>query len=213
MQSMIYKWMSFLFRNDMDYRYTPKPSHLIWSVFYMAVGIVSFVNYDWYIFGVMTFILGLGLGAVIILGMLWDKSIEYWSTLESFANTMIRSNNPDLWMALGFKNPPSQITIEERKTDDKGNFAGFRYNPIPVSPATMQLIADTVLHTGKTEFTEDDFSHVPNIRKVRNHLKEKGYIVPKNSKNVRLGYTWNKKGLDVLYEFASESIKMELKRR
>jgi len=179
----------------------------------MFVGTFAFIYYDWIAFGIVSFILGAGLGVAIVLGIGWDKATEYWSTLDSFAQTMIRSNNPDLWQALGFKNPPAKIMIEERKTDERGNFTGFRYNPIPVSPAVMQSIADKVLMTGKTEFVETDYSHIPNIRKVRNELKQKGYIIPKNKKNVRLGYTWNKKGLDVLYQYASEQIKMELNRR
>jgi len=210
---MIYKWLAVLFNPRYTDGYKAHPLHVVFSLFIMAVGTATFVRDGWAVFGTVAFIIGAGLGFSIVIGIGWDKSIEYWSTLESFANVMIKSNNPDLWMALGFKAPPSKIMIEERKTDDKGNFTGFRYNPIPVSPAIMQSIADKVLMTGKTEFLESDYANIPNIRKVRNELKEKGYIIPKNKKNVRLGYTWNKKGLDILYEYASDGIKMELKRR
>lgn len=206
--------MSYLFHNDDYYRWTAKPHQLIWSLLFMAVGTVTFTRDNWVIFGVASFILGAGLGIIIVLGMLWDKMIEYWDTLDSFANTMIKSNNPDLWQALGFKNPPSQIMITERKEADRESGFQMKFKQIPVSPATMQSVADKVLMTGKTEFTEEDYSSlVKNFRKVRKYMKDNGYIAPKNKRNVHLGYTFTKKGIDTLYEYASEGVKLELKRR
>lgn len=147
---------------------------------------------------------------IITVGILWDKMIEYWSTLDSFAVTMIRSNNPDLWQALGFKVPPNQVMITEVNNND--GFPQYKMNRIPVSPAVMQSIADKVFLSGKTDFIETNFN-IPNYRKVKKHLKDNGYIAPANKKNVRLGYTFTKKGIDALYEYASEGIKIELNRR
>lgn len=209
---MIYKVMAYLFRND-DNSYHAKPHHLIWSLLFMAVGVVTFTYDDWHLFGVCSFILGSGLGVIIVLGMLWDKVTEYWSTLDSFANTMMKSNNPDLWMALGFKVPPSQVMITETKEADNDGGYSMKIHRIPVSPAVMQSIADKVLLSGNTDFIETNFSNIPNIRKVRNHLKAEGLLSPKNKKNVRLGYTFNRKGIDSLYQYASEGIRLELKRR
>lgn len=211
---MLSKVMSFLFRSDMEYRYTPKPQHLLWSFFYMFAGGYIIVYYErLWILGIFTFIMGVGAGLVILLAMGWEKATEYWSTLDSFANTMIKSNNPDLWQALGFKVPPQQVQITERKTDDKGNFTGFSFKQLPVSPAVMQSIADKVLLSGNTDFIETNFRNVPNYRKVQKELKKEGYILQKNKNNPRLGYTFSRKGIDTLYQYVSEGVKLELKRR
>lgn len=211
---MVYKLLSILFKSDYSYvRYTPKHQDLVYSVLMMALGTMTFVRDGWHYFGMITFALGASLGLVIIIGIAWDKAIEYWSTLDQFANTMMKSNNPDLWMALGFKAPPNQVTIQEVKQADHESGFSMKFHKLPVSPAIMQSIADKVLLSGNTDFIETGYKNIPNIRKVRDKLKAEGLLSPKNNKNVRLGYTFNRKGLDTLYEYASEGIKLELKRR
>lgn len=209
---MIYKVIGYLFRNDYG-TYKAKPYHVAWALFVMAIGTVTFVYDGWAVFGIATFIIGALLGIAIVFSVAWEKRTEYWETVTSFAQVMIKSNNPDLWQALGFKNPPQQVTIQEVKQADNESGYQVKFHKVPVSPSVMQLIADTVLHSGKNDFIESDYGHIPNIRKVRDKLKEQGLISPRNKKNVRLGYTFNKKGLEVLYQYASEGVKLELKRR
>ena len=208
----MYWLLSKLFPNT-EYHYVAHPRQVFYGVFLMAVGCATFIRDGWVWFGFITFIIGLCLSITVILAINWDKASNYWNTLDSFAQTMMKSNNPDLWQALGFKYPPQQVTITEVKQADNDSGYQMKFHRIPISPATMQMIADKVLMSGNTDFIEDNYSNVPNIRKVRKLLKDDGLLSPKNKKNVRLGYTFNKKGIDSLYQYASEGIKLELKRR
>ena len=210
---MVYKLLGKIFRSQDAYAYVAYPAHAMWGLFVMLVGYVAIIRDGWMIFGIITFILGIGLFITVIISINWENVIRYWSTLDQFANTMTKANNPDLWQALGFKTPPSQVLIEERKTDERGNFTGFTMYRPNVSPATMQMIADKVLMSGNSDFIETNYSNVPNFRKIQKQFRKDGLLSQKNNSNPRLGYTFNRKGIDTLYQFASESIKMELKRR
>jgi hypothetical protein len=209
---MIYWLLSKLFPSTVEYQYVAHPRQIFYGVFIMAVGCATFIRDGWEVFGVVTFILGTLLSITILLAINWDKASNYWNTLDEFAKTMIKSNNPDLWMALGFKHVPQEVTITERKEDEQGNFSGFKFHRLPVSPATMQMIADKVLLSGNTDFVESSWN-IPNFRKIQKELKKEGLLSQKNKSNVRLGYTFNRKGIDTLYQYASEGIRMELKRK
>lgn len=208
---MIVQLLGKLFSSSYLDKYVAHPIHLLWSLLIMAIGVITFTENGY--FGAASFILGGILGISICVSIAWEKSIEYWNTVTEFANVMMKSNNPDLWQALGFKAPPQQVIVKEVKEASTDNGWQMKIHRLPVSPATMQLVADTVLHSGNTDFIESDFAHIPNIRKIRNHLKAEGLLSPKNKKNVRLGYTFNRKGLDTLYQYASEGVKLELRKR
>lgn len=205
--------LSKLFPARSEYVYVAHPRQIFYGIFIMAVGWATMTRDHWFTFGISVFIIGIILSIVIMIAIAWEKVIRYWEILDQFANTMIKANNPDLWQALGFKSPPQQVEIIETSEETKDEGWRMKIHRLPVSPAVMQSIADKVIYSGKTDFIEADFTNVPNIRKVKNELKAKGLLSPKNKKNVRLGYTFNKKGMDVLYEYASEVIKMEVKRR
>src|SRR3990172_271346 len=215
MSIMLYRLIAYLFHDDDIYRYTAKPWHIVYPMLMLAVGSVTF-GYGWFFFGLVMSMLGIALGISITFAISWDKSIEYWSMLNEFARTMIKSNNPDLWEAMGFKHPPHQIMITETKQADNESGFSMKFHRLPISPAVMQSVADKVLMSGRGEFPAEN-SHlgknIPNYRKVKKYLKENRYIIPTNPKNERLGYSFNRKGLDALYEYASESIKLELKRK
>jgi hypothetical protein len=216
---MLNKWMSFLFRNDDFTRYTPKPWHLVYALLLLAVGTVTF-GYEWYFFGFMSSFFGIILGLTILLGMNWDKVIEYWKqieyVLEAAAKIKDAATRLELLKSMGYNVPASEITVTERREDEHGVFSGMSIRKLPVSSSIMQVIADKILMTGRMEFpaeTSELGKVIPNYRKVKQYLIKNNYIVPTNPKNVRLGYSFNRKGTDVLYEYASESIKMELRKK
>lgn len=210
---MIYLILSKLFPTNEEYNYVAHPRQVLWGIFIMAVGWATMIRDDWETFGLITFCIGIILSITIIVAIHWEKVTRYWETLDNFANTMIRSNNPDLWMALGFKVPPQQVRIIETIPESKEHGWKQKIHNLPVSPATMQLIADKVLLSGNTDFTSASFSHIPNFRNIQRQLKKEGLLAQKNKKNARIGYGFNKKGMDTLYEYASEGVKLELKRR
>lgn len=217
---MIYKLLAHLFRNnDLDWRYTPKPQHLIfYPPLLMALGVVTYMRDGWVVFGICSFLLGFSLGITIVLGMNWDKAIEYWETINKNAQVMMSIKDPlvrnEIWRAYGFNNVPTNAQVTERKTDEMGTFIQLTNHNLPVSPAVMQMIADKVLMTGNLNFKEEEYSRfVKGFRKVQKDFKKREFIKQNHIKNPRLSYSFTKKGIDVLYQFASEGIKIELKKR
>lgn len=216
---MLYKILAPLFhQDDLERRYTPKPWHLFYALLLSAMGVVTFAYSHWEIFGAFSFLTGVGLCITIVLGMNWDKAIEYWETINKNAQIMMSIKDPlvrnEIWRAYGFNSVPTNAQVTERKEDQQGVFIGLRNHDLPASPAVMQMIADKVLMSGNLKFKEEEYSSiVKNYRKVRNDFKKREIIKQNNIKNPRFSYSFTKKGLDILYQFASEGVKLELERR
>jgi hypothetical protein len=207
---MLSSLLSKLFRQDVfESRYMPKPFHLLYSLLFMGVGTVTFFD-GWGWFGVCSFLLGLFLGITIITGMNWEWVISYWEEINKHIEWMDKHPDPELWYAIGYKKVPSSVRVIEDLNE--GNTT--RYRELPVSPAKMNILANKVLMSGKTTFSEKEYSSlVPNFRKVQKDWKEKGYLKQNNQTNKRLGYSFTKKGMQVLYEFASDEFKLSLKEK
>ena len=211
---MIYKVLGFLFRSDAyEGRYTPRPSHLVQAVLLVGIGTVAIV-FEYNAAGIVLFLFGTLLGFTVILGINWDKVIEYWETIDHVARTMMSIKDPavrnEVWKSMGYNHVPvnAEIEVIETRRNEQGVFEGKSIKRIPVNPSTMQTIADKVLMSGKASFTEPQYKLiVPNYRKVQKELKDNKYIV-----KTKEGYAFNKKGIEMLYEYASEGVKLELKK-
>lgn len=189
--------------------YKAKPSHILLSVLIMGSGATSLFYSGWIIFGILTILLGFLLGLSIIICMNWEKVITYWETINEHITLMERSKNPDLWPALGYTHVPDKVQVIEN--EDKGQgFITTRIKELSLSPAKMNQVANKVLGTGNTEFTEELYGAlIPNFRKFRKEWIKEGKLVPKNKKNVKNGYVLSRKGLQIMYEFASDNIKLK----
>jgi hypothetical protein len=209
---MLFWLFSKLFGDEIMGRYVGRPQHALFGLFIMTVGFVTTVRDNWFIFGITTFILGVLLFLAIVINIAWMPVIEYWFTINEHIRIMSKINNPDLWYALGYKQVPQSVTIEEREDTGQG-FYNTHIRNIPISPASMSMIANKVLNSGNTKFSETEYARlIPNFRKVRKDWHEnKGYVKLANSKNPRLGYQWTKKGIDMLYEFKSIGIELKIK--
>lgn len=200
-------------------RYIAKPHHLLYAVLLLGAGTVTFAQ-EWFAFGFVTFILGAALGVTIVLSMNWEKAIEYWEIINETARTMMSIKDPavrnEIWKSMGYNFVPISAEIIETRRDENGVFQGMSRKTLPFNPAILQVVADKVLTSGKGEFPTENSplgQEIPNYRKVKKYLKSNGYIVPTNTKNARLGYSFNHKGLSIMYEYASEGVKLELKRK
>ena len=220
---MLYKVLSYLFPTSSIYRYTPRPWHLFYAVLLLGVGTVTF-GQGWLLFGASCSLFGFLLGLTILIGMSWDKSIEYWQTIQYIWEAAIKIKDAttryELLKSMGYNVLPQSVEVVETRRDEKGIFLGMSLKKLPVSPAIMQTIADKVLGeyitkgTVEFDFTEDRFaSFVPKIRKVKKYLKEESLIATKHKSNPRIGYRWTKKGIEALRGYASEGVKIELKRK
>ena len=214
---MLYKIMRRLFSSDNSYyRYVPRPSHLLYAIALMFAGTL-FTGHEFVALGVFTFIFGVAMGLTILVGMNWDKVIEYWSIIDDVVGKIITikdvSLRYEILKSLGYQVSPSRVEVFETRVNENGVFEG-EIKKLPVSPAVLQMIADKALHSGQLDFTQKIYGHlVPSFRDVQRQLKDAGYIIPKNKRNVRGGYMFNKKGVEILYQYASEGVKMELKRK
>lgn len=210
---MIMKVLSKLFGADYAGRYNPHPFHVItYPILLMAVGTYCAAYYQWYAFGFMCFILGSLLGIAIILALGWEKTNEYWIQINEHIRLLLKAKDPEVFAHLGYKKLPGTITISEEIDNGQG-FKSTKVKTLPVHALAMQQIADKVLMSKSYDFTQELYgSLVPNWRKFHSEMKKLGYIVPKNKKNVRNGYMLNKKGHDVMYQYASEAIRTELKK-
>lgn len=215
---MLNRILAFLFRqDDLFPRYTPRPWHLFYALLFMALGVVTFVRDHWAVFGVFSFAIGAGLGVTIVLGMNWDKSIEYWETISRNAQIMMSIKDPlvrnEIWRAYGFNNVPTNAQVTERREDKQGEFIGLSNHTLPATPAVMQMIADKVLMSGNLTFKEEDYKFVPKFRKVKKDFLDRKIITQNHKTNPRFSHSFNHKGVTWLYEFASESVKLELSKR
>lgn len=207
---MIYSILSKLFSGqDFDTRYNAKPTHLIYPLLIMAMGTRTLFYDGWAWFGVTSFLLGFLLGLSIIICMNWDRVIEYWDTINEHIKLMTKSNNPDLWYALGYKQVPQTIEVIEKQDKGGGSFT-WKMSQQKISPSKMNEVANKVLGTGSLEFTEEKYGKlIPNFRQFRKDWIADGKLVQKNKKNPKLGYVLSKKGLQVIYQFASENMKLK----
>ena len=206
---MIYTILYKLFRQDeMLGEYRARPSHLFVSLLIMAMGIRTYFIDGWGWFGSLSFILGFLLGLSIIFVMSWSKVIEYWTILNEHVVLMNKSN-PDIWVALGYSKPAQRVEVIEREETGQGLF-NTRISNLNISPMKMNQIANKVLGTGKLEFTEEEYGKlIPNFRQFRKDWIAQGKLVQKNKKNKKLGYVLSRKGLQVMYEFSSENMKLK----
>ena len=203
---MIYTILSKLFKQD-DFagEYKPKPTHLFIALLIMGGGVttLSYGN-EWAWFGGLTLLLGFLLGITILLCLNWDKINEYWSLINEHVTLMNKSNSPELWEALGYTKPVKKVEVIEKVDDNH-----WKLSQLPISPAKMNMIANKVLGSQSLEFTEEQYGKlIPNFRQFRKDWIAQGKLVQKNKKNKKLGYVLSRKGLQVMYEFASENMKL-----
>lgn len=213
-----------LFGNN-PFLYVARPWHVVfYPPLLMAMGTATFVRDGWRVFGVSCFLLGLLLGLFIVFAIGWEKATQYWDKINEHIRLLTTIKDPilrnDIATKLGYKTSPDHITITERKEDDFGKLTGNeKYNTLPVAPALMQMLADTVLSGvsfSETEICEKRKLLSPRtFRSIQREWRKKKYLranVIKNEREVpNQGYSFTKTGGDMLYEFASESVKLQLR--
>jgi hypothetical protein len=174
----------------------------------MSAGFKCIVSYEgWMIFGATLFILGTAFSIVIMFGISWRGPIIYWQQIEATVRELNRIKDPAVWSALGFRSIPETITIQEKTYDEKNSFVSMKIKTMPIPAHTLNAIANQVLLSENYDFTEEKYKDkVKNFRKIKTELMKEGYIVPKNKKNVRLGYAWTNRGVKVLYEYADVTV-------
>lgn len=208
---MIYTILSKLFKYDeYNSNYRARPAHIFVSIFVMTAGCTSMIYQSgvFFWFGLCVFILGFLLGLSILFVMNWDRVIEYWSILNEHVVLMNKSN-PDIWVALGYSKPNKKVEVIEHEETGQG-FYNTRISKMLVSPSRMNQVANKVLGSQSLEFTEERYGKlIPNFRQFRKEWIAQGRLVQKNKKNKKLGYVLSRKGLQIMYEFCSDNMKIK----
>lgn len=181
--------------------------HILYPVCMIALGYSVLNDVKWYGFGLIMIILGVLFALVIITGIAWRGPVAYWEQIERTVTVMLKINNPDVWHAMGFKEIPSTVIVQEKRVDSYGQFQGMSIKKTNLEPAIMNTLANSVLMSQSLDFTEELYGNkVKNWRKLQKEFKKNNWVTPKNSRNVRGGYMLTKKGLDMMYQYADASI-------
>lgn len=207
-----------IFKHD-GYNYTAKPWHHWVSILLMAGGVLTFLDKIWWFFGVCIFILGFITGAWIIYDGWITKQIEYWEVVSEAVKLSIKSDNPEVkrmfYDALGIQRPSETVRVIEDVNNGQG-FISTKIHDLPVTMSELQVISDTVL--SGTSFSENEIVtkrkilSAPKFRELRKTFENRQFIKPHNVKHRNQGFAITRKGQQVLYQYASESVKGELKK-
>lgn len=217
---MLRKLLYFLFHTDsLDGEYQAKPGHVIYSLLIMGLGARFWFTSGLEWLGNFFVILGFLFGITILVCLNWDKSIAYWDKIDSVLTTLHKVNNPEVWkwahLVFGVDVPDtlSKVTVKETEDKRQGSFS-WKYHDISIPPNQMNMIANKVLGSGNTDLSETVYgSVIPNFRKIRKQWISEGILVPKNRNNVKNGYCLSRKGLQVMYNFASDHMKLKIEEK
>lgn len=197
-----------LFQKTSYEDYIPRPGHILYSLLFMVLGYVCMLDFETITIGVFVFGVGVIHGIAVSIGIAWRGPIAYWEQIEKTIWVMMKINSPEIWHAMGFKEIPQTVIIQEKRTDEHGQFQGMTVKKVPaIDPAMLNSIANTVLMSETLDFTEELYkTKVKNWRKTQKEFKENGWITPKNKRNVRGGYMFTRKGVQIMYEYADANI-------
>jgi len=197
-------------------KYTPRPAHqLIPAIIILIAGMVlgAFDTWQAGVAFVATVIIAIATGLWIAIAGTLEKYTEYWDSVGEDIRRLQKAN-PNTWHALGFTNPPESVKVQVNVTGEQGESLDYAVKnfSIPVTPAEMATIADSIL-TGAKTFAESDWKDTEigqtKIRLVKQEMLRMGFLVANNAKNPRLGFTITQKGLMLLYQYASDWVKTD----
>lgn len=191
--------------------YVPHVRHVFYPALLVAAGWRCLLIKDWEGFGLIYISGGVILFLVIVLGIAWRGPIEYWDKIAEAIKALLRAGITPLEAKkiLGLSvDIPETVKIKEYVDRGAANsFPGIRYKEIPATEAIMlNEVSNKVLMSKTIDFTETLYS-----RKVLKYFKEKGYVV-KESKHPKAKHILNHKGLQIVNQFASSTIKEQLKK-
>lgn len=197
--------------------YVPHVRHVVYPVLMLAAGFKCLNVYQWEVFGLIMIISGSLLMLVIIVGIGWRGPIEYWRQIEQNIKIMLKINDPQVWVALGFKEIPEIVTTKEYiEAPTANSLPTIRYTRAPANDViVLNTIANKVLLSGKADFTEELYGRIVKgkykggWKAFVNDFKNKGYVTKAN-KHPKSKHVLTRKGLNHVYNFADEAIKLQI---
>lgn len=208
-----------LVSNFYSEEYVPHVRHVLYPILMGAAGWKCLTVYQWEVFGALVVWGAALLFLVIVLGIAWRGPIEYWDKIESVTKVLLKINKPEVWYALGFKEIPS-ITIKEYiepKTPNSLPTIHYTRTPAP-NVVVLNTIANKVIMSQRTDFTEALYGNIVKGSGVKggwaafiDDFKKKGFA-KKESAHPKAKHVLTHKGLQHLYQFADNAIKLQIEK-
>lgn len=194
-------------------KYTAQPWHFIFPLVLFCIG-VKLLSYGNEVLSEMSigfYVVSFSSYLMIVTNGTVSVYIEYWREINHFSETMLKHRNPDLWKALGFNPPEQKVVIETHDYSNGDNYVQYEKNVFPVTPEVMKIMAEGILLEGKT-FSEGEWV-VKNrlvssskFRQLQKLFSDSKYIHPNNISNLRMGYSFTKKGVDALRGYMGKEL-------
>ena len=131
-------------------RYTAMPYHVLFPMATSIAGalLLKLDGYQWVIIGLAVCLFSFLTWAWIIYVGITRERIEYWDTITHAVNQLNKTNNPEVWRAMGFTVPPDKVRVVIDKTTAVEKKAGVKRisnREIPISSAKLYTFASGVL--------------------------------------------------------------------
>lgn len=196
--------------------YVPHVKHVVYPCLMAAVGWKCIKDYGWVEFGLFLVWSAGGLMFVILLGIGWRGPIEYWEKISESVRALLKAGVQPLEIKkiLGLSSDiPETVTVKEYTEPKTANsLPGIHYTKVPINDMeVMRTVANKVILSQSTDFTEQLYSHVVKNgykggwAKFQKDFKSKGYIT-KASKHPKSKHVLTRKGLTFMYEIADQTI-------
>lgn len=164
-----------------------KPSHLLLSVALFVAGswvMTSAQAGAWFALGVVFWVMGGGVFALVWLGVFWSERARYYDSKAAFLHET-RDMDIDRLAALGFV----ASDVRDRVRVDLYADTSSRHFDLPVSLAKLRILSAGLLD-GRP-FTSREWSGVlsdSEIRALRGAMRSRGMIEPVSEKDTRQGF-------------------------
>lgn len=207
----------------MDKRYIARPYHLYTLVLPMLVLGAILIGFGWFIFGVITGTLGVGLAVWIMLLGFWQGHSEYLSdkaynmkSLAESAKLLDKVKDPNVWAAMGYEMPAPALParVEHPHPEAPNRLPTLAFPKPPCTEPEMRLFANAVLRgsgMGEGEWAGPGkpFSPKP-FRTLKDWLEhpDRAYIRRIDPAHPTKGFTRTKKGTEFFLYYADPEVKM-----
>lgn len=147
------------------------------------------------------------------------EETDYWERI-GWDIQELRRSDPEIWQALGFMNPPERVKVDVNVTGEPEESPYYALNSftLNISPAKMETFANAII-TGAKTLSEGDWAGDGKLfgskefRKFKHELLRGGFTIQNNLKDSRQGFSLTKKGEMLMYHYASEGVKSDVRLR
>lgn len=188
--------------------YKSRPWHFIVPVAFFAAGAkLYFTMEEVYMYIGISFVFAsFGSYTTILVNSILPHYTKYWEEVNRFTETISKTNNPDVWRALGYE-PPVRAFVTTKEADgDQKFFPHYERKEFPVSDDVLSLMANGFIDG--VPFSEGEWVGKRKVissgkfRKLQDMFRESGYIQLNNKNNSRMGYAFTKKGVSFITGYA-----------